>query len=73
MKSFKSVFVNSDDGLRGIVNARCDLYNECNSWRLVWDRDELREIERQQAVIYAVQNKNGEMREVTRRTALKYL
>ncbi len=69
----KSVFVNSNDGLSGIFNARCDAYNECNSWRLVWDRDELREIERQQAVIYAVQNKNGEMREVTRRTALKYL
>lgn len=69
----KSVYVNSNDGLSGIFNALRDPYNECNSWRLVWDRDELREIERQQAVIYAVQNKNGEMREVTRRTALKYL
>ena len=69
----KSVFVNSNDGLSGIFNARCDAYNECSSWRLVWNRDELREIERQQAVIYAVRNKDGKMREVTRRTALKYL
>ena len=69
----KSVFVNSDDGLSGIFNARCDLYNECNSWRLVMDRDSLKQIEKQQVVIYALRLRDGRMREVTRRTALKYL
>lgn len=73
MKNFKQVFVNADDGLSGIANARGDLYNDRNSWRLVTDKDDLERIEKEQTVIYALENKSGKMREVTRKTALKHL
>ena len=69
----KRVYVNMNDGLNGIANARGDLCNERYSWRFVMCREELEEIEKCQVTIYAVQCKNGKMREVTRKTALKYL
>jgi hypothetical protein len=73
MKHFKQVFVNANDGLSGIANARGDLYNDRGSWRLVTDKDHLKEIEKEQVVIYALEGKSGKMREVTRKTALKHL
>jgi hypothetical protein len=73
MKNFKQVYVNMHDGLNGISNARGDLYNDCGNWRLVRDGDELEEIEKQQATIYALENLSGKMREVTRKTALRHL
>lgn len=73
MKNLKHVFVNADDGLSGIANARGDLYNDRYGWRFVTCKEELEEIEKQQVTIYALQNKDGKMREVTRKTALKHL
>ena len=69
----KRVYVNMHDGMIGIVNARGDLYNDRYSWRYVTSREELEIIEKHQVTIYAVQLKNGKIREVTRKTALKYL
>lgn len=73
MKNFKQVFVNMNGGLSGIANARGDLYNDRNSWRLVTNKDDLMKIEKQQVVIYALENQSGKMREVTRKTAFKHL
>lgn len=69
----KRVYVNMHDGMIGIANARGDLYNDRYSWRFVTSREELEYIEKSQVTIYAVQLKSGKMREVTRKTALKYL
>lgn len=67
------IYVNKHDGLAGIVNARSDPYNDRYSWRFVASKEELQEIEKQQVVIYGLQCKSGKIREVTRRTAFKYL
>ena len=69
----KRVYVNMHDGLVGISNARGDIYNERYSWRYVTSKEELECIEKSQVVIYGVQLKDGRIREVTRKTALKYL
>lgn len=69
----KRVYVNMHDGFVGVVNARGDLYNERYSWRFVTCREELEYIEKSQITIYGLQCKNGKIREVTRKTALKYL
>ena len=73
-KCQKNVYVNKNYGLSGIVNARTDLFNECDTWTQASDRETLQEYEdRNTETIYALQNLSGKMQEVTRKTALKHL